>query len=183
MPVDDSIRYIPLSQGKTAIVDAADYEFLMQWKWHVIFKKHGSRWYAGRISPETSRTILMHRLLLNAPAHLQVDHKDGDGLNNCRSNIRLATHAENRRNCGPWRKGTSGAKGVSWFKQYSKWQARITVNRVSIHLGYFIEKSDAIAAYAEAAKKHHGDFARTEPFNREKVRGSTVATPKEKVNA
>lgn len=168
-PVDKLTRLIPLTQGKVAIVDAADYEWLLQWKWRTMRARIGG-WYAVRSylkEPHVKRTQCMHRLLLDAPAGLHVDHRDGDGLNNRRSNIRLATIAQNQHNRGPATRNTSGCKGVTWDKQGKKWQAQIEVNRKNIYLGRFLDKLDAAKAYAAAAAKFHGEFARTEAFKKE----------------
>jgi len=92
----------------------------------------------------------------------QVDHKDVDGLNNRWANLRLATHSENVRNSGRRRNNTSGYKGVSFAPKERKWHARIMANRELHLLGYFDRKEDAAAAYAEAAKRLHGEFSRTD---------------------
>jgi len=88
----EGARLIPLTQGRFAIVDAEDYDLLSKYKWHVC-KNHTTE-YAGRYS--TSRKhILMHRVLLNAPPGRLVDHRDHNGLNNRKANLRLCTHQEN----------------------------------------------------------------------------------------
>jgi hypothetical protein len=167
-PPDDSTRLIPLTQGKFAVVDAADYEWLSQWKWYASYQRTTGRWYAYRASyiGKKKYNIAMHRVILNAPHGLKVDHVDGDGLHNRHDNIRLATICQNRFNRGPQRNNTSGIKGVSWNKETGKWQAFIGVNGKQTHLGLFVDKLDAAAAYAEAAKRLHGEFSRIEPFKR-----------------
>jgi len=88
-----------------------------------------------------------------------VDHRDGDGLNNHRENLRVATHTENIRNARKSSANTSGYKGVRWHKPANKWMAHIGVNGKLIYLGYFADIADAAAAYREAATKYYGDFA------------------------
>jgi hypothetical protein len=105
-------------------------------------------------------------IILNAPKGIDVDHRDGDGLNNRRSNIRLATPSQNMSNHGPHKQNTSGYKGVTWNKARSKWVAQISFNRRNIGLGYFTEKEKAIEAYRNAASVLHGEFARFTPFQR-----------------
>lgn len=158
VPVEDSnIRLIPLSRGMSAIVDAADFDQLSQWKWYA--QKCGSKYYAARHERGTARVLLMHRELLAPPELMEIDHEDGDGLNNCRSNIRLATHRENNLNKGPTRRSTSGIKGVSFDKATGKWRATIRTLGHSIYLGIFISKDDAGNAYRNAANRLHGQFA------------------------
>lgn len=170
----DDIRQIPLTQGKVAVVDASDYDFLMQWNWYAQFDKKKQRWTARTSQKESNKKLLMHRVILSAPKGVMVDHRDGDSLNNRRStNLRLVTNQQNTCNRGPQRNNKSGYKGVSWVPRARKWMGRIRINNRVIHLGYFADKLEAAKAYAEAAKKYHGDFARThgdfartEPFNR-----------------
>lgn len=157
-------REIPLTQGKVALVDAADYDFLMQWSWCADFNKKFKLWRAVRgvrINGK-SRKIYMHVALLNPPKGFEPDHIDCDGLNNRRSNLRLATHQQNLCNKGRQANNTSGHKGVSWHKLAQKWRAEIAVHGRHIYLGLFSDKESAAKAYADAATKHHGEFARTE---------------------
>jgi hypothetical protein len=90
---------------------------------------------------------------------VKVDHLDGDGLNNQRSNLRLATQAQNLLNRGPQRNNCSGFKGVSWHKGAGKWTANISVNGSRRYLGVFDGVLDAAAAYNKAAVELHGEFA------------------------
>lgn len=153
-------KKIPLSQGKFAIVDADDYAWLAQWKWsynkgYAIRNKYSER-VGGKVRAEGIR---MHREILSAPKGMQVDHVDGNGLNNTRENLRICSSQQNNRN----RKaveGTSKFKGVTVYCPGEKWFAQIWVNKKSIFLGYFKDEKEAARAYNEAAKKHFGEFAR-----------------------
>lgn len=111
--------------------------------------------------------FLAHRLAwalhFNEWPSKQIDHINGDKADNRIANLRLATNAENHANRGAQRNSTSGVKGVYWFKPQRKWKAQIQVNGKAIVIGYFVEKSDAIAARLEAEKKYQGAFAHKGP--------------------
>ncbi|HLK51813.1 MAG TPA: HNH endonuclease [Candidatus Angelobacter sp.] len=159
-PPEESIRLIPLSQDKFAIVDAADYDWLNQWKWSL--HSYAGKEYAGRIERiGTDRhTLKMHRLITSAPTGIEVDHRDGNGLNNTRSNLRLATHQQNSCNMKRHRDNNSGFKGVYWNTGKKRWDAKICVRGKHYLLGRFIKKEDAVKAYEEGAPRLHGEFAR-----------------------
>lgn len=153
-------KQIPLSQEKFAIVDDADYEWLNQWKWFV--KQHHRTWYAVRNVWHPKHTIVrMHRVIVGSMANdLEIDHCDGNGLNNIRANLRVCTRLENGRNVRISKRNTSGYKGVSWHNGAHKWRASITAHGSFIHLGYFSDPSEAAQAYDRAAQTYHGKFAR-----------------------
>ncbi len=93
------------------------------------------------------------------PKHF-IDHKDTCRSNNIWTNLREATHQQNKQNAPIRRDNKSGFKGVCWLRPHKKWRARIKANGREIHLGYFNTREAAHAAYCEAAPKHHGEFAR-----------------------
>lgn len=90
----------------------------------------------------------------------RIDHINGDTKDNRIENLRLATHSQNMQNSKIPVTNKSGYKGVSWYKNYNKWIAQISVNNKKINLGYFENVVDAANAYVQAAKKYHGEFAR-----------------------
>lgn len=153
-------KELVLSQGKVALVDDEDYEWANQWNWCAEKKRNG-RFYAGRFDRITKQQLVLHREILQAPKRMQVDHINGDGLDNRRSNLRLATHTENLRNRGMNSNNRSGYKGVSWHKQRGKWCAKIMVGRRGISLGLFFDPVEAALAYDEAARNYFGEFAWT----------------------
>jgi hypothetical protein len=161
VPAEDSTtRLIPLTKGQFAIVDAADFESLSKWKWHAWFNKTGNTWYARRsVFIGGKGVVLMHRQIMNAEKGTLVDHRDHNGLNNSRSNLRKATRSQNMQNRGAQINNKSGYKGVSWDKKRSKWQAQIECARVKIHLGFFTDKKAAAKVYQEKAIELHGDFS------------------------
>jgi len=155
LPENDDIRFIPLTQGKFAIVDAEDYDWLNMYKWCVSKKRYN--FYACRRT--RGKKIFMHRLITNAPEGMLVDHINGISLNNRRSNLRICTIAQNNRNSRPWRRSTSKYKGVSWCQAAGKWRARIRPNRKQMHLGCFDNEIKAARAYDKKAKELFGEFA------------------------
>ncbi len=157
------MKKILLTQGKFAFVDDANYEALLQFKWFAA-KGHNT-FYAERKSVRDANgknaTILMHRAILGDACNgLQVDHIDGNGLNNQRSNLRACTSAENQHNSSIRADNTSGFKGVYWNKRQGKWHARIKLNGKLHHLGYFSDQGEAAFARNAAAAQLHGDFSR-----------------------
>ena len=100
----------------------------------------------------------LHRLIMNAPDDKQVDHINGDKLDNQKSNLRICTHQENSMNVGKQKNNTSGFKGVTFDKHAQKFQAQIVIDGKKKYLGLFEKAEDAFKAYCQAGKKHHGDF-------------------------
>ena len=150
------VRRIKLSWGKWAIVDADDYERVSMYRWLAV--EDGRCWYAKTLRRDGMR-ISMHRLILDAPKGLFVDHIDHDGLNNRKSNLRLCTRKQNRRNRRPKPGCTSKYKGVHWCKGRNKFRANIYLNKKAIHLGYFHDEIAAAKAYDKKAKELFGEFA------------------------
>lgn len=154
------MKEIQLTQGLVTQVDDEDYEWLNQRKWSA--KKENNTHYAVRnhsIDGKRS-TVRMHRLITNAPKGMDVDHIDGNGTNNQRSNLRICTRSQNQMNKGSSRGSLSKYCGVSWDKERKNWRSRISCNYKSIHLGHYKDETDAALAYNEAALKYHGEFAR-----------------------
>lgn len=111
------------------------------------------------------RKHLVHRIVYEMhfgqiPDGMQIDHIDGDKLNNRIENLRLATHSQNQHNRGAYSSNTSGMKGVYWHKSHEKWSSAIRIDGALKHLGLFDTKELAHIAYCEAAKRLHGEFAR-----------------------
>jgi hypothetical protein len=158
------MREIELTQGKAAIVDDGDYAALSRSKWQAKRGKAGA-WYARRTVGKWpfQRVMWMHRAIMEMHgvdiAGLEVDHRNGDGLDNRFENLRVATHAQNVQNQRVRADNTSGLKGVSWDSRHDRWAAGIEVGGVHRHLGYFVNKAEAGAAYRRAARELHGDFA------------------------
>jgi hypothetical protein len=155
-PLDQSYRLIPLTKGQTAIVDATDYEWLMQWSWQAQWNSHTKSFYARRKNyPQSS--IRMHREITGAKAGELVDHWNHNGLDNRRQNLRKCTNAQNCRNQRIRSTNTSGLKGVRAVK--NRWVAQIRLNGKNKKLGYFLTPQEAAAAYDAAAILNYGKFA------------------------
>jgi hypothetical protein len=148
-------RRIPLTQGKYAIVDPEDYEFLVHYKWYAA--KQGYTYYA--IRKHAGKHISMHRQIINAPKGLVCDHIDHNGLNNTKQNLRNCTQSQNACNQRKRRNKSSTYKGTHWHRRDKKWHARIKANGHRYFLGCFNKEIDAAKAYDKAAKIYHGQFA------------------------
>ena len=154
------MKQIPLSQGLFALVDDEDYDFLMQWKWTANKERKTFTAYRNQHTPKPRKFIYMHRLIMGITDTLIfVDHIDGNGLNNQKSNLRACSNAQNLMNRPSNKNNTSGFKGVIFDSKNQKWIAQIMVNRKSIKLGRFSDKKDAAIAYNNAAKIYFGEFA------------------------
>lgn len=155
--VVEHVRVIPLTRGKITIVDAGDYDKLAIYKWHASCQN--GVWSARRSICQrgTQRDVYMHRVIMDAPAGVEVDHQDGDGLNNRRSNLRLSTRSQNERNKGPRKDNTSGYKGV--FRDQNRWRAALSQDGKTVHLGSFRTPEAAARAYDAGVRMLEGDFA------------------------
>jgi hypothetical protein len=149
---EGDVRLIPLVDGFYAYVDAADYEWLSRWNWHM-----ASGGYAAR-SSGTASTIFMHREIMQPPKGMVVDHHDGNKANNCRFNLRVCTPQENRRNVPRQRRGRSGFKGV-YYDRHGRPFAKITAEGKAHWLGYFPTEIEAARAFDRALVKAFGEFA------------------------
>lgn len=156
------MKKIELTQGKLTLVDNADFDWLNQWKWHI--KNSRGKLYASR----TSKGILMHRIILGiTDKNIECDHIDGNGLNNQRKNLRIATRAQNARNTKGF--GRSKYRGV--YKKTANnganhyWAVKIIHEGKTHYPGQFPfnKKGEKQAAllYNEKAKELHGNFAFT----------------------
>jgi hypothetical protein len=151
---------IPLTKGYVAIVDDED-AWLMQWNWHAKTHKRSKTVYAARTERKGGKhmDIFLHNEILKPPAGLLGEHRDGNGLNNRRSNLRCATFSQNQRNRGIGRTNTSGIKGVHWDRRNRVWVARIRCGGKQIHLGRFTSREEGGRAYDQACIQYHGEFA------------------------
>lgn len=151
-------KQIPLSQDKFALVDDADFDWLSQWKWHCTVKGYAAR-NINSGHRHGRKILLMHREINKTHPGIKTDHRDGNGLNNQRYNLRNSTDSQNMMNRKSARGSSSRFKGVYWNKQDRKWRVQITANKKRIYLGDFKSDTDAAIAYNKKAVELHGEFA------------------------
>jgi hypothetical protein len=162
------MKEIQLTQGYVALVDDRDFSRVNQFKWSAQIDRRKDGYihtiYAKRnvTRKDGSQTVqYLHRLILNiTDPETKVDHKDHNGLNNQRYNLRKATHGQNQRNQRLYATSTSGFKGASWHKILEKWQGNIFDGKCKC-IGYFSSKIEAARAYDAAAVKAFGKWACT----------------------
>jgi hypothetical protein len=143
---------------REVLVDDEDYDELIKHKWSVI--KSRNNYYATRFIHSSKFTMKMHRQVMNVTdPKILVDHKDHNGLNCQKSNMRVCTVSENCRNQRARKGSSSKYIGVHFYKPRSKWNAKISINGKIKHLGYFSNEEDAARARDEASKEHYGEFA------------------------
>lgn len=155
------VKEIKLTQNKVAIVDLDVFEEVNKFKWYASYRKH--TYYAARseIINGVKSVVYMHRFIMNLKDKFDfVDHKDGDGLNNIKSNLRKCNRSENCRNSKSVKNSTSNFKGVHFHKKTNKWRAMIYLNNKSKHLGLFSNPEEAAKKYDEVAKENFGEFAK-----------------------
>ena len=152
------MQTIQLTQGKVAIVDDCDYEWLNQWKWHY------NNCYAAHAdySVVPKRMVYMHRAILEAMGFKDFeksDHINRNRLDNRRCNLRPATARQSSCNRGRPKTNKSGYTGVRWCSDTKKWRACVYMYKRTISLGHFEDIKEAAQAYNEAARKYYGEFA------------------------
>ncbi len=141
---------IPLTNGKNALIDDGDVELLSKYKWSAVLIHN--RWYAT--TSVGGRTTYMHRMIL--PDATEVDHKNRDGLDNRRENLRACTHSENIAN-SEFKPNVSGFRGVG--RNRKGWRARLKVNKTTTHLGTYSTPEEAARVYDAEARRVFGGFA------------------------
>ena len=159
------MKEIPLTQGKVAIVDDEDFIAVAIFKWFAHKQTKAKTYYAERnihVAIGRRKPLAMHVYLLDPPDGYQVDHIDGDGLNNRRNNLRICRCSQNQGNARIRKDCSSGVKGVTFRKSKKQWVARIQVNKKRMDLGGYNNLEDAAKAYADASIKYFGEFARPE---------------------
>lgn len=146
------MRKIQLTQGQVALVDDDMYEELNQHKWCV--DKGGNTFYAQRQLPTINgkrHKIKMHHAIIGKPPKgFEIDHKNGQGTDNQRHNLRFVTRRQNQQNQRNGKKKSSKYPGVYWDKRDKKWIAKIQIDGKSSNLGYFVDEFEAFESYRKA---------------------------------
>lgn len=153
----DETAWIPLTQGKAALVDYDLFNELNRWKWYFTGR------YAARqdnLKNGKQRTVFMHRVVLNTPPGLFTDHIDLNKLHNTKANLRVATKSQNGANRKVLPNNKTGLKGACYHKASKSFVAQIHEGGTMRYLGRYQTAQLAHEAYAAAAIKLHGPFAR-----------------------
>lgn len=145
----------------STIVDASRYRSLMMRNWWAVkVDKHVSATtYIDRYGVPANSRVQMHREIMEAKSGQEVDHRNGNSLDNRRSNLRFCTKSQNAMNRPQRKDNSSGRTGVFWRKEQRRWMAIITANKKRVHLGNFLSKQEAVKAREEAEKVYHGEFS------------------------
>lgn len=159
----DGTAIVELTQGQVSIIDASDAPMVGRYNWSVA--ERGQRTYACARFDGVLQYL--HRIIATPEEGECVDHINGDGLDNRRSNLRCCVQAENNINRGATCISKSGFKGVSWSKSNNGWIAQIRRDGLRKHIGTFAKAEDAARAYDAAAIEIHGEFARLNFADRE----------------
>jgi hypothetical protein len=163
----DGCRTVQLHDGRNTLIDDDAYAEISRWKWRAQCRDRAStrrkHYYACCMTFNNGQRapISVHRILAGATKGVEVDHRNGDGLDNRRDNLRLCTKTENKRNVrSTW--GRSKYKGISYDSRKRAWRARLKrADGVRISLGLHSTEEDAARAYDCAAIEHYGEFAAT----------------------
>lgn len=156
---------IELTKGKKVIVDEYDYNHLRKWKWQYGANGYAVRdEYLGRVDGKyRHRTVLMHRIIMNAPQGMDVDHKNSDKLDNRRSNLRLATRSQNKANMKSMKRLNGELPmGVTYNpspRTKQPYMARVCYQGKSYFLGNFYSLQAAEQAYKDKKRDLFKEFA------------------------
>lgn len=152
---------IPLTQGHEVLVDEDDYEVLAKLKWHASANRNGNVYACRDVKIDGIKMRLkMHRVIMDAPSDLLVDHINHNSLDNRKSNLRICTKSENMRNrSGACRGASSSYLGVAWCAEGNCWQVGINVDGKRRALGRYNSEIEAAKVYDRAARKFFGAFA------------------------
>lgn len=153
------MREIPLTRGMVAFVDDEDYEYLNQFKWNAHkCNRSNKNYYALRhlsrkVDPKR-KIVSMHAMIMGTKEGYEIDHINGNCLDNRRENLRFATHRQNGQNRHEAK--TSKYPGVNWHKKSQKWKAEAQINGKNQYIGLFTSEEAAFEAYVNTLKEYIG---------------------------
>lgn len=156
------MKRIPLTQGKYALVDDEDYERVINYPYAWTALKSYNTFYATSHECNKKRrsSISMHRFIMDVQDSRKLDHRNTNGLDNRKFNLRFATEIQNAQNQNIQKDYSSKYKGVYWNKQTGKWQTQIRLNTKLIYLGGYDNEIVAAWTYDQMAKELFKEFAR-----------------------
>ncbi len=154
------VMIIDLNQGQQTIIDDEDWDKVNHINWCADKDTaNPGKYYVRGLNKATNKKVRLHRYLSNAPKGMEVDHINGNTLDNRKCNLRICTKSQNQMNRGKTKKNKSGYKGVSWCTSCNGWKAYLWTGEKNLYLGLFSFKKEAALAYNRASIKHHGEFA------------------------
>ncbi len=155
-PPDQSIKYVALTKGQKTLIDVFKYETVMERNWNAQWCESTHSYYAKG----NHGGPLLHRFLMGVDdPKIEVNHRNGDTLDNRLCNLRVVTHSESTMNRGVFANNTSGCTGVYLHKRTKTWGAYVNRDGKRKYLGYFPTKQQAIEARKTAEPEYHGEFA------------------------
>lgn len=155
MCYDVTMKTISLTRGKTTKIDDDDFELVSKYTWHCT--EHG---YASTRRKDNRKFLYLHRFIMKARKGEEVDHRNGDRLDNRKSNLRICDRTSNSRNTSAHRDNKTGYKGVYFDKRTMRFCARIMVSGKTFFLGRHDSAKKAHEAYKKAAVLYHKNFAK-----------------------
>lgn len=149
-------------KGGDISISSKDYQNISQYKWTAQMARNWKRYVIASIKLEGKwKTVQLHRFILGAKKGQEVDHVNGDTLNNTRENLRICTKSQNRMNQDKYKNNNSGYKGVHFDRHIGKWRAQVNKDGTYLFSKYYDNLMEAVDAYNKNAKRYHGEFART----------------------
>lgn len=154
---DDNVTVSALTaKGEEFFIDLVDLHIIENMTFHTDDRNY---LYGGTYKNGTKQ---LHRLIMGEPQEMEIDHKDGNPLNNRRNNLRICTHSENMKNMKIRINSKTGIRGVCWCNRKNKWRSYITSNNTTIHIGYYDDIEEAKTHRLEKQKELHGEYSRVE---------------------
>lgn len=157
--IDGNVAFLPLTKGYVAIIDADDADRVGRFCWTASVEKHTIYAMRKDYSDGHCRTLKLHRFIIAAPLGIHVDHRNRNGLDNRKENLRFATKSQNMANRVNSRPPASGFRGVTFDSNKKRWTATIAADGKTYRLGHFRHAEDAADAYRRAQMSLHGEFA------------------------